>query len=119
MAEKPKPPPKLGDRALGLWAGITAKYALRVDELYVLESACREIDLIDAMVERQKSEDLIGVGSMGQPVAAPLVSELRQHRTTFANLMKQLKLPDEDGRADSAASEQARKAANARWGRSG
>lgn len=102
-----------------MWKGITDKYSLRVDELYVLESACREIDLIDEMVERQKREDLIGVGSMGQPVAAPLIAELRQHRTTFANFMKQLKLPDEDGRAAEQVSEMARKAANARWGRSG
>jgi hypothetical protein len=119
MAEKPTPPLRLGDRALGLWRGITDKYSLRVDELYILESACREIDLIDKMEAEQKTSDLVVFGSQGQPVAAPLIAELRQHRTTFANFMKQLKLPDEDGRAAEAVSDAARKAANARWGRSG
>lgn len=119
MTEKPTPPLRLGDRALGLWKGITDRYSLRVDELYILESACREIDLIDKMEAEQKTSDLVVFGSQGQPVAAPLIAELRQHRTTFANFMKQLKLPDEDGRAAEAVSDAARKAANARWGRSG
>jgi hypothetical protein len=66
------PWPELGPRAIELWEGVTGKYDLRVDELFVLEAACREVDLIDAMLERQKVEDLIGVGSQGQPVAAPL-----------------------------------------------
>lgn len=119
MVEKKAIPAGLGERAAALWEGVTSKYELRVDELYVLESCCREVDLIDSMVERQKSEDLIGKGSMGQPVAAPLVSELRQHRSTLAALMKQLKLPDEDGRAAQNTSDAARKAANARWGNAG
>lgn len=121
MAENPKPkaPPKLGDRALELWSGIVGTYSLRVDELYILEAACREIDLIDRMEKEQARDSLIGVGSQGQPVIAPIIPELRQHRTTFANFMKQLKLPDENGERGSDTSEQARKAANARWGRSG
>lgn len=119
MTAKPPVPAGLDERAADLWTGVTCKYDLRVDELYVLEAACREVDLIDAMVIRQRSEDLIGVGSQGQPVAAPLVSELRQHRATLAALMRQLKLPDEDGRAASSASEAARAAANARWGNTG
>lgn len=113
---RPPVPPGLNKRAQDLWTGITDKYDLRVDELYVLEAACREIDLIDEMVAKQKGEELIGKGSMGQDVAAPLITELRQHRTTFATFMRQLKLPDEDGRAGASTSEQARKAANARWG---
>lgn len=116
---KKTPPVGLSDRAAELWSGVTEKYDLRIDELFVLEAACRQIDLIDDMVERQRSEDLIGTGSQGQDVAAPLVSELRQHRSTFAALLRQLKLPDEDGRAGKSASESARHAANARWGNTG
>lgn len=119
MTTKNAIPPGLGDRAKALWQDVTSKYDLRVDELYVLESCCREVDLIDSMVERQKSEDLIGKGSMGQPVAAPLVSELRQHRAALAAFLKQLKLPDEDGRGAQNTSDAARKAANARWGNAG
>lgn len=120
MAEKPKPPPKLGDRALAFWNGVAGHYSLRIDELYILESACREIDLIDRMETEQARDSLIGTGSQGQPVIAPIIPELRQHRAAFANFVKQLKLPDEDGnRGSDDASEKARMAANARWGRSG
>lgn len=116
---KTVPPAGLGDRALDLWIGITEKYELRVDELLILEDACREVDLIDRMEREQSTGDLTALGSQGQPVAAPLIAELRQHRAMVANLMKQLKLPDEDGRAGASTSEAARKAANARWGNAG
>jgi hypothetical protein len=112
-------PPNLGQRAQELWEEITTQWKLRTDELYVLEAACRETDLIDRMELEQRGESLTAVGSMGQPVAAPLVAELRQHRTTFANFMKQLKLPDEEGRGAASVSDNARKAANARWNKSG
>ena len=112
-------PDDLGERAAQLWTGVTGKYELRVDELFILEAACREVDLIDDMVDRQRYEDLIGKGSMGQDVAAPLVSELRQHRATFAALMRQLKLPDDTSKPGLSASESARRAANARWGNAG
>lgn len=116
MSKHPAPE-GLTEHARSLWDGVTSRYELRIDELYVLEAACREIDLIGEMVERQKFEDLIGRGSMGQDVVAPLVSELRQHRATFAALMRQLKLPDAPaGGEKPSASESARKAANARWG---
>lgn len=119
MTTKYPAPAGLAERALELWTGVTDTYDLRVDDLFVLEAACREVDLIDEMVIRQRTEDLIGVGSQGQPVAAPLVSELRQHRATLAALMRQLKLPDEDGRAAANTSAAARAAANARWGNVG
>lgn len=115
-APKPPPaPPKLSDRALEFWRGVVSSYSLRIDELYVLECACREIDLIDQMAEQQKREDLIGIGSMGQPVVAPLIPELRQHRSTLAALVKQLKLPDSTGAAVLSPTEKARHAANVRW----
>jgi hypothetical protein len=113
-------PAGLGPRAIELWQGVVSRWDLRIDELLVLEAACHEVDLLDAIMERQKTEDLIGTGSQGQPVAAPLVSEMRMHRATLANLLKQLKLPDtDDGRATATTSDLARRAANARWRRSG
>lgn len=114
------PAPKdLGERALTLWTEITGKYTLRTDELFLLEAACREIDLIDRMESYQRGDDLIGRGSQGQEVAAPMLSELRQHRALFAAHMKQLALPDEDGRQAAKVSETQRANANARWKRTG
>jgi hypothetical protein len=119
----PLPQPSgLGKRAGSLWDGITKDYKLRIDEIAILEHACREIDIIDRMEEYQRGGDLIGFGSQGQPVAAPMLAELRQHRALFASLMTKLHLPDDDSgtiRRESRTSEQARKAANARWGRNG
>ena len=117
-------PDDLGDRAGALWDAVTEGYSLRVDEIAILEAACREIDLIDRMEAHQSNDSLFGKGFNGQPVAAPLLQELRAHRMLFARLMGQLKLPNEDGSAQKRSgdwsgntSEKARAAAAARWGR--
>ncbi|MBF6328744.1 hypothetical protein [Nocardia transvalensis] len=97
-----------------LWKDVTSAYKLRADELRVLESACRETDLLARLEEQMPAEELIVTGSQGQPVINPLVPELRQHRTTLAALLRQLKLPDANDTSE-ARSTQARAAANARW----
>lgn len=117
MATKHEAPDGLGDKALVVWTEIAEGYDLRIDELRVLEDACREIDLIERLEEDLKTADLIVVGSMGQPVASPLVQELRQHRGVLARLLGWLKLPDEEAPAKGNASASARQAAMARWGR--
>lgn len=103
-----------------LWRDVASKYVLRPDELRVLEDACREADLIDQIQAGLVGAPLYMTGSMGQKVANPLFAEIRQHRATFASLMRQLALPDEDsssggGGGESPRSAAARKAANARW----
>jgi hypothetical protein len=120
QSEQPRPD-DLGERAGRLWDEITNHddFTLRVDEYYVLESACREMDIIDRMEAHQRHDDLIGVGSQGQPVAAPLLAELRQHRALFNACMKQLALPNADGRHAARNSATQRANAQARWKRSG
>jgi hypothetical protein len=109
---------------MALWTDITGEYALRADELRVLESACREWDLLCGMEAQLNSELDAGAwsvkGSMGQDVANPLLSEIARHRALHARLMAQLKLPDADAGAGSASSrsEAARAMANARWSKS-
>lgn len=110
-------PTKLGPKAKRLWVEVTGTYDLRVDELRILEDACREVDLVERLELEFRSEDTMVKGSMGQLVASPLLQELRQHRAVLARLLGMLKLPDEDGRAQESVSNAARKAANARWGR--
>ena len=97
-----------------LWKDVTGTYKLRADELLVLESACRESDLIARLDAQMPDEKLIVHGSQGQPVINPLVPELRQHRSTLAGLLRQLKLPDASSTPE-ARSTAARAAANARW----
>lgn len=80
-----------------MWASIAGKYELRPDEVRILEDACREADLVDDLAGEAKFADRIVKGSQGQPVINPLISELRQHRSTLASLLRQLHLPDEGG----------------------
>jgi hypothetical protein len=114
-----KPPTGLGDKAMAVWKATTADFDLRADELQVLEDCCREVDLIDRLEAALAGADLIVEGSMGQPVASPLVTEIRQHRATLARLFASLKLPADAGSESERQHERssaARKAAQARWG---
>lgn len=116
MAKK-SAPARLGSKARTLWTSITGAYDLRPDELRVLEDACRQVDLVERLEKELAGADLTVRGSQGQPVANPLVQEIRQHRLAVKSLLGTLKLPDEDGRAQAARSTSAREAANARWRR--
>ena len=120
MAKLP-PPAKLGAKARKVWTDITDTYTLRPDELRVLEDACREIDLIERLEKElnKPGVEMIVKGSMGQPVANPLMAEVRQHRQTVKALFAAIDLPDDDSRLAGARSSAARQAANARWRRSG
>lgn len=109
-------PPGLGPQGSCLWREISGGFELRVDELRVLEDACREVDLIERLEDALRDAPLVVTGSQGQPVASPLVQELRQHRSLVARLLAALKLPDEDEQADvRERSAQARHAAVVRW----
>src|SRR5690606_5966339 len=116
MATTPTPQ-RLGRKARRLWRDVTSVYDLRPDELRVLEDACREVDLIERLEEELRDAQLVVRGSMGQPVANPLVQEIRQHRAVLRGLLGSLKLPDEDDRQALARSTSARAAAQARWRR--
>lgn len=115
----PKRPTGLAKSGRDLWDSIVPKYELRPDEYRTLLDACKEADLIDKLEKAQSEASLVTKGSMGQAVISPFISELRQHRTVLANLLKSLKLPDSGAGADQKknfVSEQARAAARARWG---
>lgn len=120
----PKAPAGLKVAGRALWDGITSKYGLRADELRILEDAAFEADLISVLRTGMAGADLIVRGSQGQEVINPLISELRQHRSTLASLLRQLKLPEEsagEGAGSEAGerSSSARAAANTRWSRRG
>lgn len=115
---KHKAPATLADAGKALWADVTAKYDLRVDELAVLESACKTADMIAIL---DKEWDALGKpfltrGSMGQDVIHPLIGERRAQQSQLAKLLGQLKLPDDSG---AAAPNQQRDAAQSRWAQHG
>jgi hypothetical protein len=105
-------PSGLGEAGAALWREITQGFDLRADELRVLEDAAREADIITALEDARVGAKLIVKGSMGQDTINPLISELRQHRSTLAALLRQLKLAEDTAESRSTS---ARAAANARW----
>jgi len=120
MATDAKMPTHFAREGKRLWWEIVSSYDLRPDEVRVLADACREADLVERLEVELRDEPLMVKGSQGQLVASPLVSEVRQHRTVLAGLLRGLKLPDTDSQSKQKAalvSEQARSAARARWER--
>lgn len=125
--QAPPPPPATvtGPRAVDFWSSVVARYALRQDELILLEHAARLVAIVDHLSQALHGEPLVVKGSMGQPAPHPLLGELRAHRSQLAAMLKQLGLPDELTDTDSGegggdvvlmtASDLARKAARARW----
>lgn len=120
MATSAPMPSRLAPKGRRLWKEIVERYDLRPDEVRVLEDACREVDIIERLEAELRDGPLMVRGSQGQLVSSPLVSELRQHRSVLAGLLRALKLPDEESTAaqrEQRESEQARAAARARWDR--
>ena len=118
MSTKLPTPKGLEKAGAALWRDVIGKYELRADEQRILEDACRERDLLTRLETGLASADLIVRGSQGQDVINPIVSELRQHRSTFATLMRQLNLPDAGGPSGDSGGELSAKnraAAQARW----
>ena len=117
-ATKRVAPRGLSDKAARLWHGVTDGFTLRDDEYELLEAACREIDLIARMQREIDQDGVMTTGSMGQPVAHPLLGEVRQHRVVLKGLLAALKIPEDEvaGHDSGMISAQARKAAMTRWG---
>lgn len=99
------------------WRRIVGAYELREDELVLLEQAAKVPNTIALLDAGMKGASLLVSGSMGQQREHPLLSEARQQRGQLARLLAQLKSPDEDGLSSTSA--KARKAAQARWRRTG
>ncbi len=112
---KPAAPKILGEVGAKLWCDLVGKYDFRLDELAVLERACRTLDRLAAM-EDELGDELLTTGSMGQTVVHPLVAEIRAHTAQLAALMKQLGFPDDPAIPKlGAAPNQHRQAAQSRW----
>lgn len=88
----------LGSAGAALWRSVIEHdppYELRPDELWTVYEAARTADRIAVLDAAQAQEPLTAYGSAGQPVAAPLIQEVRQQRATQNVLLKSLKLPDD------------------------
>lgn len=112
-------PAGLAEAGSALWFDVASRYKMRPDERAVLEDACRTTDMVAALDDAwaEDGRPMTTKGSMGQLVTHPLISELRQHRTARAALLRQLKLPDLDEAGDESGARpnQHRSAAQTRW----
>jgi len=118
MARKPRPPAGLAAAGKAFWASTVSAFELSEAELSVLAIACRTLDTTSDLEGLVAADGLMIEGSRGQRVLHPAVAELRQQRSTFARLLVQLGLPDEqDETVPSQRSVRASRAAQARWGK--
>lgn len=116
MATDMPPPADLGEPGRQLWEQVVNDFELGPDELGALVEACRTTDELDDLRAALRSAPLTVLGSTGQPVAHPLLAEIRRHRDTLARLLERLNLPagDEDAGA-TPAQRRAQRAAQQRW----
>lgn len=115
---KPRPPVTLASAGKAMWTKHLKDYDFRVDELAVLELACRTADMIAILTKEWENlgKPFMTSGSMGQDVIHPLIGELRSQQSQMAALLGKLKIPDApaDGQSGGGVNP-ARAAADSRW----
>lgn len=92
------------------------RWELDARELVVLEAAARQADLNRQLEQAIARDGVMVTGSQGQSRMNAVATELRQGRIAVEKLLSALALPNEDGRAVTAAQKRASTAAAARWG---
>lgn len=112
----PRSPSGLKAAGKALWRAIHLAYDFEdaPEKLVILEQAARTADVtarLQAVVD--KAYDLRVLGSQGQPVAMPEVSELRQYRALLASLLKAVNCPEDEDVLTR--SELGKMGAKARW----
>lgn len=113
---KPVRPVDLRTAGRRMWAEVTDDYDLGPDEIGALREACRTVDELDDLRAALKGQPMTVEGSTGQPVANPLLAEVRRHRATLATLLERLSLPAGGEDAGSTpAQKRAQRAAQQRW----
>lgn len=113
---KPVPPGDLRTAGAQMWDDVTEDFTLGPDEVRALREACRTVDELDDLRAALSGQPMTVQGSQGQPVANPLLAEVRRHRETLAKLLDALALPagDEDV-GMSPTQKRAQRAAQQRW----
>lgn len=122
LDEHPEGPKGLGTRGRALWKSVLTDYWMDGEshKLAILEQACKVTDRIAELDTAMDGQPFTVLGSAGQVTIHPLIAEVRSPQGLLASLLKALGLPEgDDEEAEQAKAQartnQARKAANARW----
>lgn len=115
-----KPPADLRAQGKKLWSAVNEDYELGSHEIALLREACRATDELDILRTALLDSEVVAVGSTGQPVVNKIFEEIRRHRDSLAKTITAMNLPADDeeeteGQAARSRSEQASKAAKAKW----
>jgi hypothetical protein len=104
MVEQQKPPPGIGVEGKKLWRHVARAVAADDLELTAVEqlwlaSAARLTDRVAELEAAIDGADMILPGYNGQPVAHPLLTEIRQHHLLISQTLARLKVdvPEEPG----------------------
>lgn len=120
--KQPRPPADLGTAGKALWRAILADAAgqgveLDAKELVFLRQAGKIADAIAIMETSLAGADLVVSGSTKQPVANPLIPELRMHRQLLAQTVARISTDVADEASSASTPNRFRAAAESRWSR--
>lgn len=99
MTTIPRAPEGLAARGQAFWDVTLEAYELSDGELSILLEACRTLDDLDRLAEAITKHGAMTIGSQGQPVVNPALTEARGQRAVLHRLLAALALPDDDGAA--------------------
>jgi len=118
----PRPPADLASAGRALWRDIVADASaqgveLDAQELIYLRQAGKIADSIAVMESALAGADLVVSGSTKQPVANPLIAELRMHRQLLAQTVARISTDVADESSGVGGANRFRAAAESRWSR--
>jgi hypothetical protein len=109
-------PADLKARGRAFWRAIWADYELSDTETALLEEVCRTLDRLDSLAAAIDNLGPITLGSTGQTVVNPALTEARGQQVVLHRLIAALQLPDMDGQnVPSGRATAASIAAKTRW----
>lgn len=122
MPDTPKPPAGLGNAGRALWRQIARAlpdgWELDEREEAILRLAARQADDLSRLETAISKDGAMVLGSAGQPVVNPAITEARQGRLAIGRLLGTLALPDgEAEKGTTAAGRRGQQAARGRWDR--
>lgn len=93
----PEPPAEISHKAVELWFEVVERWSLSPTELVILVQAVETMTLLELISSAWVAEGrpMTTQGSMGQLVAHPALSEMRQQRALLRQLVSKLSLEDE------------------------